>query len=195
MRIFLAEKGIEIPTVQVDLAGGEHLSSAFKRLNPRCTVPVLELDDGTTLSEANAICRYLEAAFPEPPLMGRTPTEQGVIAMWDHYCEQDGFFAAAEALRNAARGMVGRALPGPIDYEQIPALVERGKTRVSHFLKVLEERLAGSPYVAGDDFSVADITAVVTVDFAARLKLPIPEGYINARRWHASIRTRASAAA
>jgi len=195
VRIFLAEKGVEIPTVQIDLAHGEHLSDGFRRLNPRCTVPVLELDDDSAISEATAICRYLEAAFPEPPLMGQTPGEQGMIAMWDHYCEQEGFFAAGEVLRNAASGLAGRALTGPLGYAQIPALVERGRTRVQRFLESLDERLAQARYVAGSEFSVADITALVTVDFAARLKLPLPAGYANARRWHASVSARPSATA
>ena len=98
VRMFIAEKNIDIPSVQVDLRGGEHLRPEFSKLNPWCTVPVLELDDGTCISEAIACCRYLEAAYPEPPLMGATPVEQGVIAMWEHRVEWDGFIAGSEVL-------------------------------------------------------------------------------------------------
>ena len=192
VRIFLAEKGIEILTVEIDLAGGEQFSDAFLRLNPRGTVPVLVLEDGTAISEASAICRYIEAAYPEPRLMGRTPAEQGIVAMWDHYCEQEGFFAAAEALRNAARRLEGHALTGRDGYPQIPALVERGRTRVQRFLASLDERLAGSRYVAGEQFTIADITALVTVDFAARLRLPLPDASAAARRWYEEINARPS---
>lgn len=195
VRIFLAEKNLAISLVPVDLANGEHLGDAFRQLNPRCTVPVLELDDGTCLSEATAICRYIEAAWPEPPLFGRSPTEQGVVAMWDHYCEQEGFFAAAEALRNSARGLAGRALTGPNGYEQIPALAARGRARVLRFLEALDSRLADAPYVAGKQFSAADITAMVAVDFAERLRLSIPGDQVATRRWLQRVRARPSASA
>lgn len=195
VRVFAAEKGIRLDTVQVDLRAGAHLNPEFRKLNPWCTVPVLELDDGTTISEAIAVCRYLEAAFPEPPLMGRTAAEQGVIAMWEHRCEVDGFFAAAEGFRNSTPGMKGRAVTGAMDFEQIPALAERGKQRVLQFFSWLDERLAVSPFVAGPDYTVADITALVSVDFAGWLKLQLPESCANARRWHATVSARPSAKA
>lgn len=195
VRIFAAEKGITLETVQIDLRAGAHLTTEFRRLNPWCTVPVLELDDGTTISEAIAVCRYLEAAFPEPPLMGRTPTEQGVIAMWEHRCEVDGFLAAAEAFRNVTPGMKGRALPGAADYEQIPALAERGKHRVQQFFSWLDARLAESAFVAGPDYTVADITALISVDFAGWAKLRLPESCAHARRWYETVSARPSAKA
>lgn len=195
VRIFAAEKGIALESVPVDLPAGAQLSAEFRRLNPWCTVPVLELDDGTAISEAIAVCRYLEAAFPDPPLMGRTPTEQGVIAMWEHRCEIDGFLAAAEAFRNTTPGMKGRALPGGEDFEQIPALAERGKRRVQHFFNWLDQRLGETEFVAGPSFSVADITALVSVDFAGWLKLWLPEACTHARRWYAAVSARPSAKA
>lgn len=195
VRIFLAEKGVSIPTVQVNLRNGEQLSDSFRKLNPWCTVPVLELDDGTTISEAIAVCQYLEAAYPEPPLMGRTPEEKGVIAMWEHRAENDGFAAAAEALRNSTPGMRGRALPGASNFEQIPALAERGKTRVLQFFQALDVRLAESEYLAGPVYTVADITAQVVVDFAGWLKLTLGEDLVHARRWHAAVSSRPSAKA
>jgi glutathione S-transferase len=195
VRIFLAEKGIEMPVVQVDLGSGEHLSEAFRKINPWCTVPVLVLDDGTAISEVVAVCRYLEEAYPEPPLMGRNAKEKAVVAMWDHHFEIDGFLAVAEALRNASPRMQGRALPGPADVAQIPALVERGKARVGHFFTTLNERLSESEYVAGDRYTVADITAQVTVDFASWIKLPLGEEHAHAKRWHEKVSRRDSASA
>lgn len=195
VRMFLAEKGVTVPVVQVDLRAGEHLRPEFLKLNPWGTVPVLELDDGTTISEASACCRYIEEIHPQPPLLGRDPKEKAVIAMWDHRCELDGFFAAAEALRNETKGMAGRALPGPVGYEQIPALAERGRARVRHFLDVLNQRLAETPFVAGAAFSVADITAFITVEFASWMKLVPPEDAAALRRWLEGIRARPSAKA
>ncbi|MCP5367082.1 MAG: glutathione S-transferase N-terminal domain-containing protein [Hyphomicrobiales bacterium] len=195
VRIFMAEKGIEIPTVQVDLRTGEQMGEAFRRLNPWCTVPVLELDDGTCISEVSACCRYLEAAHPEPPLMGRDPREVGVIAMWDHHCEVDGIAAVAEVLRNRSKYMVNRAIAGPHDYAQIPELADRGERRIGHFFDLLNDRLADNEFVAGDGFSVADISAMVAVDFAGWVKQTLPEGHVHARRWHAAVSARPSAQA
>lgn len=195
VRIFLAEKGIQIPTVQVDLRGGEQFSPAFRTLNPWCTVPVLELDDGTAISEATAVCRYLEEAFPELPLMGRNPKEKAVVAMWEHRCEIDGFLAVAEAFRNRTPGMRRHAIPGPLELEQISALVERGEARVGHFFRFLDERLAASEFVGGEAYSIADITALVTCDFAGWLKRRIPEECAHARRWYDLVSARPSARA
>lgn len=195
VRIFMAEKGISLPTVQVDLRGGEHLRPEFRRLNPWCTVPVLELDDGTTISEAMACCRYLEEIHPEPPLMGHAPEEKAAIAMWEHRCEIDGFLAMAEYFRNSTPGFRNRALPGPIEHAQIPALAERGRRRVQHFFDWLNERLGESAFVGGADYSVADITALVTVDFAGWAKLGIPQGHVHVRRWYDTVAGRPSAEA
>lgn len=193
VRMFLAEKGMTVPTVQVDLRAGEHLTDAFRKLNPWGTVPVLELGDGTAISEASACCRYIEEIHPVPPLLGRNPKERAVVAMWDHRCEIDGFFAAAEAFRNEAKGMKGRALPGPLGHEQIPALAERGKARVTHFFQVMNERLGESPFVAGDTFTVADITTFVTIEFAGWLKLAPGEDAAALNRWLEAMRARPSA--
>jgi glutathione S-transferase len=108
VRIFLAEKGLTLPTVQVDLRHGEQLTPTFRALNPWCTVPVLKLDDGTTISEAIAVCHYLEAVQPEPALMGRTPAEKATILMWEHRCEIDGLLAVQEAFRNITPGLRGQ---------------------------------------------------------------------------------------
>jgi glutathione S-transferase len=196
VRIFLAEKNVSLPVVmQVDLRQGAQLEDWFLRLNPWGTVPVLELEDGTTISEASACCRYLEEVYPDPPLMGRTPTEKGVIAMWDHRCEIDGFLAAAEALRNEVPGLKDRALTGPDPYAQIPELAERGRRRLQRFLARLDARFGESEYVAGDAFSVADITALIAVDFASRLKIAIAPEQLHLARWHAAVSARPSAGA
>ena len=187
VRIFIAEKGLEIETVEVDIRNGEHLSDSFREINPHCTVPVLELDDGTTIAEIPPICRYLEETHPEPNLLGADPKERALIAMWDRYMEFDGFMAVAEALRNSAKGMRGRALTGHIGYEQIPDLAERGRKRTERFFADLEARLGESEYIAGGRYSVADISAFVAVDFAKWVKITIAGDQDNLRRWYDTV--------
>ena len=195
VRIFLAEKELEIDTVQVDLGSGEQLGEAFRKLNPECVVPVLELDDGTCLSEVVAICQYLEDLQPEPSLMGKDSLEKARVLMWNAKVEQLGLWAMADAFRNAAKGLKGRAVPGPQSYEQIPELAERGRRRVIHFFHRLNGQLVDHRYVAGDNFSIADIAALVVVDFAAWIKLPVPDDVEHLRRWYDEVSARPSAAA
>lgn len=195
VRIFLAEKGIVVPTVQVDLRNNEQLTPAFRAINPDATVPSLELDDGTRINDAIGICIYFEAIKPQPPLMGETPQEKALIVSWQRETERNGFYAVMEAFRNWARGLKGRALPGPYDYEQIPALAERGRLRIGHFFEQMNARLAQSEYVAGPRFSIADITTLVTIDFAASAKASMPETSTHLRRWHAQVSARPSAKA
>ncbi len=126
VRIFLAEKGLSVPTRQVDLRNGEQFTPAFRALNPACTVPVLELDDGATIADILSICRYFEDLHPDPPLMGRSPEERAVIGSWVWRIEWDGFYPAMDAFRNSTPGFRGRALPGPEPYEQIPACGKKG---------------------------------------------------------------------
>lgn len=194
VRIFIAEKGIEIEAVEVDLANRAQLNDDFLAVNPWATVPVLELDDGTLISEAIACCRYLEETYPEPPLMGRDPQEKAFIAMWEHRLEWDGFLAGAEYLRNTAGRMEGRALTGPVSFEQIPALAERGKKRVAYFHDFLDARLGESAYVAGDYYTIADITAQVSLDFTTRMGLPVSDDKQHIARWYAAVNARPSAA-
>ena len=193
VRIFIAEKGVEIPTHEVDLRGGEHLSPEFRAINPFCTVPVLELDDGTRLTSSQGCWRYLEEAFPDPPLLGTTPAEKAIIADHVWRFENDGWQAVTEALRNTAPGLKDRALTGPDSYAQIPELGERGKLRATRFLARLDNVLADSAFVAGDRFTAADIVAMVIVDFAKWLKITLPEDAAHARRWYESVRSRPSA--
>ena len=192
VRIFLAEKGVEVPTVEVDLRNGEHLQDAFRGINPDCTVPVLELDDGTRITEIFAICQYLEDRYPEPPLLGRDAAARALVTMWNTKIEQHGLGAMSEMFRNKARGFSNRALTGPVDYEQIPELVERGRKRFEQFLSRLELQLEGREFVVGSDFSIADITAAVTIDFAGWAKVGIGDDRQQVRRWHESVAQRPS---
>jgi glutathione S-transferase len=195
VRIFAAEKGISLPTVQVDLRNGEQFTDAFRAINPDCTVPALQLDDGTVIADAVAICGYLEELHPEPALIGATPQERAVVTALNRQIERDGFFAAMEAFRNAAKGLKGRALPGPHDYEQIPELAERGRTRVGHFFRTMDERLATREFVAGSRYTIADISTLVLTELAGRAKLTVPEECLNLQRWHAVVSARPSAKA
>jgi glutathione S-transferase len=189
-RILLAEKGVAHETVQVDLRNGEHLGEAYRRINPQCTVPALRTEDGLVLADNAAITAYLEARFPEPPLLGTTPQEKAEIASWNWRVEFEGLLAIAEAMRNSAPAMADRALPGPVNYAQIPELARRGLARVEQFFVTLNERLAGRDYVAADRFSIADITAVVAVDFARVVKLKPGEQHPQLQRWRAALAQR-----
>ncbi len=189
-RIFLAEKGVPHETVQVDLRSGEQLGEAFRRINPQCTVPALVTDEGPVLTDNASIAAYLEARFPEPPLMGRTPLDKAEIAGWQWRVEFEGLMAIAEAVRNSSPAMAGRALPGPVDYAQIPALAERGLARLHHFLAVLNDHLADRDFIAAGQFSVADITAVVAVDFARIVKVKPGEAHPHLLRWRESMQRR-----
>ena len=191
-RILLAEKGVAHETVQVDLRTGEQMGDAYRRINPHCTVPALQTGEGPLLTDNAAIAAWLEARFPEPALLGVTPAEKAEIASWNWRIEFDGLLAIAEALRNGSPSMANRALPGPVDYAQIPALAERGRARVQLFFEVLNEHLAGRGFIATDRFSVADITAVVAVDFARVVKIKPGDEHPHLRRWRAAMAQRAS---
>ena len=196
VRIFLAEKGISIPVIPVDLAAREQFSNSYAAINPRRVVPTLVLDDGTGIGEVPAILRYLEETHPEPPLLGTTPKDKAQVTMWERRAEQEGFASVMEAVRNAAPGLKGRAIAGPHGYEQIPALAERSRQRIANFYADFEARLSEATFVAGDAFSAADITAVVTVDFATRAAgMPLPDGHAALKRWYDAVSARPSMAA
>lgn len=193
IRIFLAEKGICVTRVPVDLGAKEQFSEAYSRINPRRVVPTLVLEDGTAIGEVPAIMRYLDEAYPNTPLLGASPKDKALVTMWERRMELEGFAAVMETVRNNAAGLKGRAIAGAHDYEQIPALVERGRKRVADFYLDLEARLTQSPFVAGERFSAADITAIVTIDFATKaLSLPIPAAHIASSRWYALVAARPS---
>jgi glutathione S-transferase len=196
VRIFIAEKGLTVPLIAVDLGKGEQQTEAYRAINPRRVVPTLMLPDGTAIGEVPAIMRYLDEAFPQKPLLGTTPKVKALIQMWERRMELEGFAAVMEGIRNKAAGLKGRAIAGPHDYEQIPALVERSVLRVDNFFADLNERLAQVPFVAGDQYSAADITALVTVDFAAKaLDLSVPPQQGTLKRWYQIVSGRPSATA
>ena len=191
-RIFLAEKNATFTTVNIDIGKGEQLGDAFKAINPDCTVPVLQLDDGTIITENAGIAAYLEAAYPTLPLFGSTPSENGLVAAWNAKIEYEGMHAIAEAMRNSSPMMKGRALTGTTNHEQIPELAARGITRLNLFFDRLNERLEDREFVAIDSFSYADITAVVTVDFARIVRVKAQEHHTNIIRWRSSLAQRPS---
>jgi len=196
VRIFLAEKGLEIPLIPVDLGKGEQHTEAYRAINPRRVVPTLVIEDGTAIGEVPAILRYLEEIHPQTPLHGETAKERALTIMWERRAEQEGFASVMEAIRNTATGLKGRAIAGPHDYDQIPALAERSKQRVKNFFADLDARLQGVPFVAGERYSIADITAIVTVDFAAKaINFAVPEEHAALKRWYDQVSRRPSATA
>lgn len=196
VRIFLAEKDVAVPSEAIDLRTGAQLDDAYLRINPRGAVPALELDDGEVLCESAAICRYFEALHPDPPLFGATPLEIGRIESWTRRIEGDGYAAAVYVLRNTAPVFKDRAIPDAgLTVAQIPELAARGAIMWDGFVAALDERLADREWIAGDRFSFADITALVTVDFARAARLAVPETLANLQRWHAAASARPSASA
>jgi glutathione S-transferase len=191
-RIVLAEKNVPHQTVQVDLRNGEQLSPAYRQINPLCTVPALRIDTGQVLTDNAAIAAWAEAAYPHPPLMGDTPAAKAEVASWHWRAEFEGLMAIAEALRNSSPAMAQRALPGTVNYAQIPALAERGLARTQQFLATLNERLAGREFIATERFTQADITAVVAVDFARVVKIKPGDAHPHVLRWRESLGRRAS---
>jgi glutathione S-transferase len=195
VRIFLAEKGLKPTLIAVDLGAGEQHSDTYRAINPRRVVPALVLEDGTTIGEVPAIMRYLDEAFPETPLLGATPKDKGLVVMWERFAELEGFAPVMEGVRNKVERLMGRAIAGPHGYEQIPGLVDRSVLRVNNFLTDLNERLEQVPFVAGAQFSAADITALVTIDFAKALDIAVPEEHRALTRWKDAVSGRPSISA
>jgi glutathione S-transferase len=195
VRIFLAEKGLEIPRVEINIRAGDNLKPEFLAINPRGVLPTLQLEDGTVIDEAPAICRYFEELHPDPPLMGRTALEKATIECWTRRVEFDGGQPVIDAFRNSFPPYADRAVPGKAGTPAIPELFERGKARLADFYPAIDARLAASEYVAGASFSIADITLLCIADFARAVKLPTPEGLEHFARWHQQVSARPSAAA
>lgn len=193
VHLFLAEKQLELSQHIVDLATGEQLQPDFAEINPALTVPALVLDNGTCLVEPIAICHFLEQLHPEPALFGRTPLEQAMVLERNHWVETSGLLAVMEGFRNRSQAMAGRALPGPRATRQIPELAERGVQRYRWFVEDLDRLLADSDYLAGDRFSLADITAWVALEFAAwGIRTTLPETLNKLQRWQQRISGRAA---
>jgi glutathione S-transferase len=197
VRIFMAEKGVECDNEQLDIVGGENLSDEFLAINPRGMLPTLVLDDGTVIDETVAICRYIEETNPEPPLMGSDPVSKARVEARQRHMEWDGLLGAMEAFRNAFPGFKERGLGGNVGtVEAIPQLAERGKASLQRFYERLDADLANAEFVAGDEFSIADITALCTIDFAAgAARTPVPDDLENVKRWYAAVSSRPSAGA
>jgi glutathione S-transferase len=188
-RIFLAEKGIELPIEPIDLGAMAHKSAAYTAVNPMQRVPALMLDDGTVITESIAICRYLEALYPNPPLFGRAALEIARIEMWNRRLELHLLFPVSHVFRNSHPAMKQMEVP------QVPAWAEANKPRIVEFLALLDRELRDRAFAAGDAFTVADITGLVAVDFMKPAKLAVPDELTNVKRWHADLAARPSAAA
>jgi glutathione S-transferase len=189
VRIFLAEKGIEVPLVSVDMGALEHRGETISRLNPLRRLPVLELDDGTVLTETVAICRYFEELQPEPALFGRGALGRAVVEMWQRRVEFGLFMTVAAAFRHLHPAMKEWEVP------QVPEWGEVNKPKAVEFLRFLDRELQGHPFIAGDEFSIADITAFVSVQFMKPSRIALPQELVHLRRWFDSVAARPSASA
>jgi glutathione S-transferase len=188
VRIFLAEKGGTLPVETVDLGAKAHKAPAFQAINPMQRLPALMLDDGTVIAESIAICRYIEALHPAPPLFGEGALEQALVEMWQRRVELHLLAVVSHAFRHLHPAMAALEVP------QIAAWGEANKPRALEFLAFLDAELEARPHVAGARYSVADITAVVAVDFMKPAKIAIPEGLANIRRWYDAVSARPAVA-
>jgi len=189
--LFVAEKGLQVPTVTVDLRARAQLQPQFLTKNPAGTVPVLELDDGTCLTESLAICHYLEQLHPEPNLLGADAKEQALVLMWNDIQTLEGYTAIQDVLRNTHAVFKDRAVPGPTPYEQIAALADRGRQQAEAFFDRLETRLGHSRFIASERFTYADIVGFVYFGFAIRTLASDPSAARpNLKRWSEGIAAR-----
>jgi glutathione S-transferase len=188
-RIFLAEKGIKLPTQQIDLGSLEHMSASYAAVNPLKRVPALVLDDGTVITESIAICRYFEALQPDPALFGRGALQSARVEMWNRRLELHLLFPISHVFRNSHPAMQAMEVP------QVPAWAEANKPRILDFIAIVDHELEGRPFITGDDFTVADITGLVSLDFMKPAKLAVPDELKSLKRWHADLAGRPSASA
>ena len=188
-RIFLAEKGITVPTEQVDIMAKAHKTPEYAAINPLQRMPALVLDDGTVITESVAICRYFEAVQPEPPMFGVGPKEIALVEMWNRRVELNLFFPVAHVFRHSHPAMKELEVP------QVPDWAEANKPRIAEFLHVLDAQLTGTRFIAGDRYTVADITALCAVDFMKPARVAVPDDCGNVKRWHADVAARPSSKA
>jgi len=189
VRWFLAEKGLEIPLVAVDLAKQEHRAAPYQSINPFELIPSLELDDGVILSESIAICRYFEELHPNPPLLGTNPLERAQVEMWQRLAEMQLLFPIAQTYRHTHPAAA--ALEAP----QVPAWAESSRAKAMKSLARFDEVLASRPYLAGDSFTVADITAAIALDFTKPARITIPDELTHLKRWREQVSARPAAKA
>ena len=189
VRVFLAEKGIDVPLVPVDMGAMGHRDPQIADRNPLRRLPVLELDDGTVLTESIAICRYFEEVQPEPPLFGSGAVGKARVEEWQRRMELNLLGCVAAAFRHLHPAMKEWEVP------QVPAWGEANKPKVLDFLGLLDGELAGREFVAGDAYSVADITGMIAIDFMKPARIAVPDELGNLKRWHAAVSSRPSAGA
>ena len=192
VQMFLTEKNIDVEYVQVNVRNGENRESDYLNINPKSGVPALQLDNGNVISESMAICRYFDAIQPEPYLFGETPEEKGLVEMWNRKIEIEGMNPVGECLRNSSEAFKDRAVPDPRVTKQIPELAERGSMLANRFLGDINERLSKNKYVAGENFSMADINLYVFLDFASWVKVKPTDEHTDLLRWKDLIDTRES---
>ena len=191
VRVFLAEKGLEVPTEQLNVRDDDQFVEPFTSMNPFHCVPFLELDDGTVIAESMSICRYLEELHPEPRLFGRTAEERAVIDMWLRRFELDAFIPMLHAVRNHVPMFAGRVVPGTrTDLPQLPVMVTRGKEMMEVFLARVEPHMAQNEFIAGPDFTIADITGYFTVRMTNALEMDITTSYPAVTAWFAKVSQR-----
>jgi glutathione S-transferase len=191
VRVFLAEKGQEIPSEQLNVRDDDQFAEPFTSMNPFHCVPFLELDDGTVIAESMSICRYLEELHPDPSLFGRTAEERAVIDMWLRRFELDGFIPMLHAVRNHVPMFAGRVVPGTrTDLPQLPAMVSRGKEMMEIFLGRIEPHMSNNEFVAGPRFTVADITGFFTLRLTGALEMDIAASYPAVAAWFAKVSAR-----
>lgn len=187
VRMFLAEKGIDVDYVQVDIQKGENLTAEMRAKNPLGKIPILELEDGTCIAETDAICTYFEALHPEPSLMGTTPIEKATISMWQRQVEF-AYDAIGMCFQHTTGYFKDRMVP-------VPEYGKEAGINAAKYLNILERRLEVKPFIAGDNFSIADITALCAIDFARVVNIRVGDKHENLKRWYDSVSNRASAKA
>jgi len=188
-RIFLAEKGISVPTENIEIGTKQHKTAEYTAINPLQRMPALVLDDGTIITESIAICRYFEMVQPEPPLFGVGAKDVALVEMWNRRAELNLMFGVAQVFRHTHPAMKELEVP------QVAAWAEANRPRVAEFVDMLDGELAKREFISGDRYTVADITALVAVDFMKPSRLTIPDSAGNVKRWHAAVSARPSARA
>ncbi|MEM7691240.1 MAG: glutathione S-transferase family protein [Pseudomonadota bacterium] len=187
--LLLRYKGVDLPTTQVDMRANEHRSDDYLAINPQGTVPALMTDEGVLLTEVLAICDYLDAKFPEKPVFGSTPLERALVLNWMNKISGSLFMAFAEMLRNGSPAFANRALPGPIDVEQIPELADRGRKRYRASLELFEQEVGAHPFLCGEALSQADIDMYIAIHTGSWVKESLPESCVRLREWYARTAT------
>lgn len=164
-------KGVDLDYVDINMMKGDQFSDDYKAVNPEQTIPAMLLDDGTVLNQVVSMLYYLEAEYPEPPLMGRNTVEQALVLGWLHRIFTGGLMSIAEVLRNGyAPGFEDRALPGPLNIAQIPDLIERGRAKLAFFFDSMNSELEGKDFLVGNAVTQADVDCFIVCNFAAIIK-------------------------